>query len=92
MKPAEIKAELNALGYTIALIAEILSVNPSGISQVINRHGNSYPIANAIAKILNKPIEVVFPDIPSYTTRIRCRDEGLRNQRKQELQAILANN
>lgn len=66
MLALEINNGLSLKGVNAAMIAEALKVKPASVSQVISRHSDSKRIATAIAKILEKPVEDVFPDKPQY--------------------------
>ncbi|MBD1584844.1 helix-turn-helix domain-containing protein [Pseudoalteromonas sp. S16_S37] len=68
MKSHEIKAAIADKGYTLSMIAEALGVNLASVSGVVCGHTQSRRIANAICKIINKPIETVFPDTKGYHT------------------------
>lgn len=62
----QIQKELNALGYNLSIVAEAIEKSPSLVSKVIARKAKSRFVAEALCKILQKPIEEVFPDIPEY--------------------------
>lgn len=66
MKAEAIKQALHAKGFTFSMIANELGMTPNMISGVCYRRTTSKNAANAIAKILGKPVTEVFPDIASY--------------------------
>jgi hypothetical protein len=70
MKAAEIKAAFKAQGLTYSMIVEAnnqqstdLTLTVPYLSSVINRCSTSKPVAEVIAKTINKPIETVFPEL-----------------------------
>lgn len=66
MKGTDIKQALHKCGVSLAMIAETIQCHPNVLSNVIYRRGISKPAADAIAKVLGKPVTEVFPDVPSY--------------------------
>lgn len=83
----EIKAAIYEKGYTLAMVAECINKRPSHVSSIIHRRNTSSVIANAIAKVLDLPVEQVFPDVPAY--RCKAKQEATLNERKAELAALL---
>jgi lambda repressor-like predicted transcriptional regulator len=67
MDSNEIKHALAKKGCSISILARALDLSVSAVSNTINRKGNSHRIAVAVAKVIGKPIEQVFPDIPTYS-------------------------
>ncbi len=66
MKPEEIKEALHRKGYSISLIAEALDVGIATVSGTVAGHTQSRNVAEAIAKLLDKPLIEVFPNQESY--------------------------
>jgi len=66
MNHETIKSELRKKGYSLAMIAEALDCSPTNIQQVCKRLTQSHRVANAISKVLEREVEAVFPDVPSY--------------------------
>ncbi|WP_278404875.1 helix-turn-helix domain-containing protein [Pseudoalteromonas ruthenica] len=67
MKPEEIKLAIRQKGYTLSMLADALEVNLATVSGVVCGHTQSRRTALAIAKLIDKPIEDIFPKVPSYT-------------------------
>lgn len=84
MKPHEIKAELKARGYTLAMVARAIDRSPNTVSGVINRHITSNFIAEKLAKAIGKPVDEVFPEVSTYAN---IREQ---NEKQAELQQLLA--
>lgn len=63
MNAEEIKAALQAQGITYAAIAEASDLTVSYISSIITRRTTSKRVSNIIAKVLQKPVEEVFPEL-----------------------------
>ena len=84
MKPEEIKAEIQARGFTYQMIGKELGVPSSTISAVVLRNSTSTRIADALSKILQKPISEIFPDVKTYERKAK------RPAKQQELSKILA--
>lgn len=70
MDASEIKASLSTRGYSLSLIADAMERSPSLISKVVCRKATSIDVAKAIAKVIGKPLEEVFPDVPGYQRRL----------------------
>lgn len=66
MQHEEIKQAINAKGLTIKIVAQALGKSPMAITNVMRRRLKSRPIAVALSKIIERPVEVVFPDQPKY--------------------------
>lgn len=66
MLATEINAKLAKYDCSVSLLAEALNVKASSVSQIINRQSDSKRIANAIAKVIQLPVEDIFPDKPQY--------------------------
>lgn len=90
MTPQEIKAELQARGYSIAMLAEVIGKSGALVGAVINKKLVALPTAKAIAKAIDKPVLEVFPDVPSYQTAARANRQDLRELKKQELKKQLS--
>ncbi|KZX01018.1 hypothetical protein JL49_08180 [Pseudoalteromonas luteoviolacea] len=89
MKPTEIKQAISNKGYTLSMIADAMSVKPSAISSVVNGTGRSKRIAQAISKIIDKPIESIFPNVSSYTQPAEIAKGEKRKQCVTELRQML---
>ncbi|RTE87479.1 MULTISPECIES: helix-turn-helix transcriptional regulator [Gammaproteobacteria] len=70
MDKNQIKKELATQGYDLTMVAEALDKSPSLISKVVARQAKSKGVAEAIAKILGKNVEEVFPDVPEYNHEV----------------------
>jgi Ner family transcriptional regulator len=90
MNATEIKAAIRQKGFSSALIAETLKTSPNAVSGVINRHTTSKRIAAAIAKIIDKPVTEIFPDVITYTDPAHIKNEKMRTQKGKELAMLLA--
>lgn len=88
MNHEEIKAAIYEKGFTLVMIAECINKHPSHISAVIHRRNTSSVIAKAIAKVIGKPVEQVFPDVPAY--RCKQKQAATLKQRKAELAALFS--
>ena len=88
MERETIKTELSKKGYSLAMIAAALDCTPVNVQQVVKRLNHSHRVANAIATVLELPIEKVFPDVPSYANPQHF--ATTRQQRIEELQQRLA--
>lgn len=66
MDKEEIKASLRKHGCSFMTIATVLGKHHLSIARVASRTTTSKPIATAIAKAVDRPIEKVFPDKPEY--------------------------
>ncbi|AFY60323.1 helix-turn-helix domain-containing protein [Synechococcus sp. PCC 6312] len=64
MHPEDIKAELRKKGFTGASIARNLGLTRSTVSSVVRRKGRSAKVEVEISRILGKPVEEIFPEIP----------------------------
>ncbi|MER2490674.1 helix-turn-helix domain-containing protein [Catenovulum sediminis] len=84
MTPQEIKDELNARGYTLAMLARAINKSPNTVSGVINRHITSNFIAEKLAKAIGKPVCEVFPEVQTYA-KLRQQQE-----KQAELEQLLA--
>ncbi|MFU2510601.1 helix-turn-helix domain-containing protein [Pseudoalteromonas sp. ASV78] len=84
MKPEEITAALNAKGFTVTMLADVIGKRPSSVSAVIYRHTTSVDTASKIAKVLGKDIADVFPDVKTYSNAIN------RDEKMAELKQLLA--
>ncbi|WP_419149687.1 helix-turn-helix domain-containing protein [Pseudoalteromonas 'SMAR'] len=89
MKPSEIKQAIANKGYSLSMVADALEVNLATVSGVVCGHTQSRRVASAICKIINKPIEVVFPNTSSYHSPRVLRGED-RKQGVAQLQQLLA--
>jgi transcriptional regulator with XRE-family HTH domain len=89
MEAEAIKQALRAKGFTFALVGEAIQVNANVVSAVCYRRTTSNPVAQAIAKALDKPITEVFPDVVSYQ-QPRLPRGADRAAKAAELQQLLA--
>ncbi|WP_199525394.1 helix-turn-helix domain-containing protein [Pseudoalteromonas sp. bablab_jr011] len=85
MKPDEIKQALDEKGYSLSILAAALGLNLSHVSSVLYQHTTSYKVASAIAKIIELPVEQVFPGVPAYT-----KNKDTRSKKIQALRELLA--
>ncbi|KZN57622.1 hypothetical protein N473_07030 [Pseudoalteromonas luteoviolacea CPMOR-1] len=65
MKAIEIKHALSKKGLNLSMIAEALEVKRSAVSNVVNGKSKSHRIAQAISKVIDKPLKEVFPEYPN---------------------------
>jgi Ner family transcriptional regulator len=78
-----IKIELLKKGYSMSMIAAVLKCTPVNVHQVCKGVTSSYRVAKAVATVLEKPVEVVFPqtagyqETPTFTTTRQQRIEAL---------------
>ncbi|EWH09841.1 hypothetical protein DS2_10337 [Catenovulum agarivorans DS-2] len=63
MNSEEIKQAISDKGYTLSMIADALDVSLGSVSGLIGGHNKSRTIAEAVCKIIEKPLEEVFPAI-----------------------------
>lgn len=61
MHPEEIKAAMRIAGTTPAMLADRLQVTPGTISIVIHGRSESARVKAHIAKIIGKPVSVIWP-------------------------------
>ncbi len=61
MHPELIKAEMRVKGVSPTALAEQLGVSSTTMSQVIHGRSSSQRVAEAIARVLGKPVSAVFP-------------------------------
>ncbi|RUO56057.1 helix-turn-helix domain-containing protein [Pseudidiomarina homiensis] len=66
MDSQKIKMELAQRGFDFSMLAKALGKSPSLISKVASRKARSRSVAVALAKVLERPIEEVFPDVQDY--------------------------
>ncbi|MBQ4852950.1 helix-turn-helix transcriptional regulator [Pseudoalteromonas sp. MMG012] len=62
------KQAIKKKGYTLKQIADALGKSLSTVSNVVSGRYHSEAIANALAKIVDQPVEKFFADCKSYTT------------------------
>lgn len=82
MHPADIQAALKKRGYSMADIGTALEVDRGAVYKVVHDKSRSRKIANAISKIIDKPVEEIWPD--AYPDVYR------RKRRAQNLMAFLS--
>lgn len=66
MNSTQRNTALKERGYSAVLIAQAMDRNKTTVSSVISGKGISKPIAQAVALILELPLEEVFEDIQQY--------------------------
>lgn len=69
MHPEEIKAAMRMRGVTPTALADELGVANSSVSQVISGRATSARIANRIAQVIGKPLDVIWPPKPKLVLR-----------------------
>lgn len=74
-------------GFDFTMIAEVLGKSPSLVSKVAARKARSQPVAMALAKAIERDIEVVFPDVEAYHHQPFTLEQ--RKQKQRELVALL---
>lgn len=84
-----IKQALHAKGVSFSMIAEALGIGPNAVSAIASRRGQSKRVADAIAKVLERPVEEIFPDIESYK-RGRLPSGDAKDAKRAELAKLLA--
>ncbi len=62
MHPEQIKAEIRMRGTTPAAIADSLKLSRMTVSNVIHSRSKSRRVATAIARLIKKPIEQIWPE------------------------------
>ena len=82
MHPADIQCALKKKGVCMADIATALEVSSVSVSNVVAGKTKSRKIASAIAKVIDKPIDDIWPGV--YTDVYR------RKRRAHALMALLA--
>jgi lambda repressor-like predicted transcriptional regulator len=87
MDPFEIKQGLAKKGCSIAIIARALDLSNTTVSTTIHRKGQSKRAAIAIAKVLGKPVENVFPDVPAYFKNHEVETQKRENYWRERLSA-----
>ncbi|KAF7787176.1 hypothetical protein PRUB_a4052 [Pseudoalteromonas rubra] len=86
MSADQIKQALSKKGYSLSVMAEAIGVSLTAVSGVISRQTQSLRIAEAIAKVLGKPVGEVFSDCPHYVSPRKHR----RQDQVQAVQQLLA--
>ncbi|MCW5223501.1 transcriptional regulator [Verminephrobacter aporrectodeae subsp. tuberculatae] len=71
MHPEQIKAAIRMQGTTPAAIADSLGVSRSMVSHVISGAAKSARIADHIARLVGKPVTVLWPPKPQTNTGLR---------------------
>ena len=62
MHPEEIKAALRMKGVTLTALADSLHLSRSMVTQVIYGYARSQRVEAAIAEVVGKPVEVIWPE------------------------------
>ena len=62
----EIKKALDEQGYNVSTAAEVLNKSRSMITLVAQRKETSRIVAVGLSALIDRPVEEVFPDVPSY--------------------------
>ncbi len=73
MHPADIKAALIKAGFSLTKVAEQNNVSQPLVSQVVHGRLRSRRVAQAIAQITGKPLEVLWPGQYRKSQGARCR-------------------
>ncbi|GAB2927595.1 hypothetical protein [Rheinheimera gaetbuli] len=89
MEATAIKQALYAKGFSFAMIGEALGKGANVVSGVCYRRTTSKDVATAIAKVLDKPVTEVFPDVESYR-KGRLPKGNARAAKQAELMHLLA--
>lgn len=63
MKAEEIKEALRSQGLTYSMVAEASDLTVPYISSIITRATTSMRVATIISKVIDKPVEQVFPEM-----------------------------
>lgn len=73
MHPEQIKAEIRMRGTTPAAIADDLHLSRMTVSNVIHGRATSRRVADAIAKVIHKPLTKIWPGRyePAMGNRLR---------------------
>jgi hypothetical protein len=66
MNYEEIKSALDERGYNVSAAAEVLGKSRTMLTLVAQRKETSRKVAVALAVLIDRPIEEVFPDVPAY--------------------------
>lgn len=61
MHPEEIKAAMRIAGTTPAMLADALDVSKATVSTVIHGRAESARVKASIAKLIGKPVSVIWP-------------------------------
>lgn len=64
MHPEEIKAALRIKGFTLAALAQELSLSRSMVTQVIHGYARSKRVEDRIAQILSKSVDAIWKHKP----------------------------
>ena len=62
MKPLEIKHAIENAGLTQKELAKKENVTPTAVNRVIWRNDTSSRIRKAIARVINRPVEEIWPE------------------------------
>jgi lambda repressor-like predicted transcriptional regulator len=62
MHPELIKAEMRMRGVTPAALADELGISRMGVGNVVNGHQKSRRVMEAVAKLIGKPVNEIWPD------------------------------
>lgn len=89
MKPEHIKAELTKRGYTLTMVAEAIGKSPSLISKVVSGKAVSYDAATAVAKAIDLPLSMVFPETYEQKNQRGFKKTDAYQQKLGELRALL---
>ncbi|WP_194757301.1 hypothetical protein [Aliidiomarina indica] len=88
MDKNQLKKELAHLGYDFSMLAQALGRSPSLISKVAGRQAKSRLVAEAFAKLLDRPVAEIFPDVPEYCTDVPT-TRASREARAEQMKRIL---
>ena len=90
MKPETIKHQIYDKGYDLSMIAKVLGKSSSLVSKVLNGKARSLVVAQAIAKILEKDINQVFPNqYDTFRGRLPKNSDAYQ-EKQEELRRILS--
>ncbi|MDO4434003.1 MAG: XRE family transcriptional regulator [Alysiella sp.] len=87
MNAEKIYQELNRKGFDASMIAEAIEVLPQSVAVVIRKGKGSRRIAAAIAAVLERPIEEVFPFYGEKAEKLMNRKNQVLNL-KEKLRAL----
>lgn len=89
MEAEAIKQALYNKGFSFALLGQALGIKSNVVSGVCHRRTVSKTTAEAIAKVLEKPVAEVFPDVESYRKPSLPKGKA-RDAKQAELKQLLA--
>lgn len=75
MNAESIREQLKLRGYNFTRIANVLGVSQNYVGMVAARKRTNHRVAIAIATALEKPVRLIFPDVPMYHGPVMSDDE-----------------